>query len=71
VRNPFTSSCELHRSAEDDEIYHVNDEEVEEEQLESEQNQRDALDAVGWFVGVVMSLETRKRVAGKFAVKYH
>ena len=26
--------------------------------------------ATGWFVGVVRSLETKKRVAGQFAVKY-
>ena len=30
--NQFTSCCELHRLAEDDEIHNVNDEQVEEEQ---------------------------------------
>jgi hypothetical protein len=46
VGNQFTSCCELHRSAEDDEIHNVNDEQVEEEEREREQNERDALDAV-------------------------
>ena len=38
---------ELHSLGEDDEIHHVNDEQVEEERLEREQNERDALDAGG------------------------
>ena len=45
--NQFTSCCELHRLAEDDEIHNVNHEQVEEEQLEREQNECEALDAVG------------------------
>jgi hypothetical protein len=47
VGNQFTSCCELHRLAEDDEIHNVNHEQVEEEQLEREQNESDALDAGG------------------------
>ena len=39
VGNQFTSCCEFHRLAEDDEMHNVNDEQVEEEQVEREQNE--------------------------------
>ena len=39
--NQFTSSCELQRLPEDDEIRNVNDDQVEEEELEREQNECD------------------------------
>jgi len=74
VGNHFTSCCELHRLAEDDEIHNVNHEQVEEEQLEREQNERDALDAVGdyecppeclsrlvWCGCVVVNIKTLKK----------
>ena len=41
--NQFTSCCELHRLAEDHKMHNVNDERVEEQQLERERNERDAL----------------------------
>ena len=47
VGDQFTSCCELHRLAEDHKMHNVNDERVEEQQLERERNERDALDAVG------------------------
>jgi hypothetical protein len=48
----------------------VNDEQVEKKQLEREQNAHEFSTGWLWFVGVVRSLETRKRAAGQFAVKY-
>ena len=62
---------ELHSLGEDDEIHHVNDEQVEEEELQREQNERDALDAGGDYecppgmsvevVSVIVHVKTLKK----------